>query len=60
MCIKVEKKGGITMKQYIKYIILFIILVFIGIIGIFCVSINYPIYKKILETNKKKYAYDII
>ena len=31
-----------------------------GIIGIVGVGINYPIYKKILESGKKKYAYDIV
>ncbi len=34
--------------------------IFIGIIGIFCVSINYPIYKRILKNSKDKYSYDII
>ena len=34
--------------------------IIIGIIGIIGVSINYPIYKKILENNKAKYANDII
>lgn len=32
----------------------------IGIIGILGVGINYPIYKKILNSQKEKYAYDII
>ena len=32
----------------------------IGIIGIALMSINYPIYKKMLDSNKKKYASDII
>lgn len=31
-----------------------------GIIGIVGVGINYPIYKRILESGKKKYAYDIV
>lgn len=34
--------------------------IILGIIGIIGVSINYPIYKKILENNKAKYANDII
>lgn len=34
--------------------------IIIGIIGIVGVSLNYPIYKKILENGKKKYADDII
>ena len=32
----------------------------IGVIGIIGVSVNYPIYKKILEKGKKKYGNDII
>ena len=32
----------------------------IGLVGILGVSINYPIYKKILSNSKNKYASDII
>ena len=32
----------------------------IGIIGFACCGINYPIYKKILENGKKKYAFEIV
>ena len=32
----------------------------IGIIGFACCIINYPIYKKLLENGKKKYAYEIV
>ena len=34
--------------------------VIVGVIGIVGVSVNYPIYKKILEGSKKKYSADII
>lgn len=34
--------------------------IIIGLIGIVMVGVNYPIYKKMLENGKKKYAYDII
>lgn len=34
--------------------------IIIGCVGILGVSINYPIYKKILTTSKNKYASDII
>lgn len=34
--------------------------IIIGIIGIAGISINYPIYKKMLESGKKKYAFEII
>ena len=32
----------------------------IGIIGFTCCGINYPIYKKMLEKGKAKYAYEIV
>ena len=32
----------------------------IGIIGFTCMGINYPIYQKILENGKKKYAFEIV
>ena len=32
----------------------------IGIVGIIGCCINYPIYKKLLENGKKKYAYEIV
>ena len=38
----------------------FILGIVTGIIGIIGVSINYPIYKKMLERSKKKYSFDII
>ncbi len=38
----------------------FVIGIVIGIIGIIGASINYPIYKKILNRSKEKYSYDII
>ena len=34
--------------------------IIIGIIGMIGCGINYPIYKKMLNSGKKKYAYDII
>ncbi len=39
---------------------MFIVGIIIGSIGIIGVSVNYPIYKKILIKNKEKYAEDII
>ena len=32
----------------------------LGIVGIAGVSINYPVYKKILKNGKQKYAYEIM
>ena len=34
--------------------------IIIGIIGMIGCGINYPIYKKMLESGKKKYAYEIV
>jgi len=34
--------------------------VLIGILGLVGCSVNYPIYKKILEKGKSKYAYEIV
>ena len=34
--------------------------IIIGVIGIVGVSINYPIYKKMLEKGKKQYAFEIM
>lgn len=32
----------------------------VGIIGIVMAGVNYPIYKKMLENGKKKYAFEIV
>ena len=32
----------------------------IGIIGFICCGMNYPLYKKMLEKGKAKYAYEIV
>ena len=32
----------------------------VGIIGMIGCGVNYPIYKKMLESGKKKYAYEIV
>ena len=37
-----------------------IIGIIVGIIGIIGCGVNYPIYKKMLENGKKKYAYEIV
>ena len=31
-----------------------------GVIGFTCTAVNYPIYKKMLEKGKKKYAFEIV
>lgn len=37
-----------------------IIGIFIGIIGMLGMAVNYPIYKRLLEKGKKKYAFEIM
>ena len=34
--------------------------ILVGIVGMVGCGVNYPIYKKILENGKKKYAYEIV
>ena len=34
--------------------------IIVGVVGIVGVSVNYPIYKKILDNSKKKYSADIL
>lgn len=52
---------GVGMCLAMKVILDFMALgIVIGIVGIFMVSINYFIYKKILKRRKTKYAEDII
>jgi uncharacterized membrane protein len=34
--------------------------ILVGVIGLIGVSINYPIYKKLLADGKQKYAFDIM
>ena len=40
--------------------VMFILGVIIGIIGLFGMGINYPVYKKLLEQGKQKYAFEIM
>jgi len=53
MCLSMRVIGDGSMVTFITGII-------IGVIGIIGVSINYPIYRKLLENGKKKYAFDIM
>ena len=53
MCLSMGVIGGGSQQTFVAGIV-------IGIIGIAGVSINYPIYKKMLENGKRKYASDII
>lgn len=53
MCLTMGVIGGGTTLSFVAGIC-------VGIVGIAGVSVNYPIYKKMLENGKKKYASDII
>jgi hypothetical protein len=52
MCLSMQVIGGT--------IPLMILGIVIGVIGFTGCGINYPIYKKLLENGKKKYAYEIV
>lgn len=53
MCLAVGQIGDCTALS-------FIIGIFVGIVGMIGMVANYPIYKRILESGKKKYAFEII
>lgn len=53
MCLAMGVIGGST----VGYLVLGII---IGIIAMLGMGVNYPIYKKMLEKGKKKYAFEIM
>ena len=52
MCFDMQVLGNSMMHMVLGIIV--------GIIGMVGCGINYPIYKKILENGKKKYAYEIV
>lgn len=52
MCLAMQEIGGTLPLTILGYVL--------GIIGFTCTGINYPIYKKILEKSKMKYAYEIV
>ena len=53
MCLAMGKIGDQTTISFIAGIV-------IGIIGMTGMGVNYPIYKKLLEKGKQKYAFEII
>ena len=52
MCLAMQVIGSNTTHMVIGIIV--------GIIGMLGCGVNYPIYKKILEKGKKKYAFEIV
>ena len=53
MCLAMGQIGSGTTGSFVLGIV-------IGIIGIVGMGVNYPIYKHILESGKKKYAFEIM
>lgn len=53
MCLSMRVIGSGTTAMFVLGVI-------IGIVGLFCMAINYPIYKKLLAQGKQKYAFEIM
>lgn len=53
MCLSMNVIGDSSAAMMVLGIVL-------GIVGIAGVSVNYPVYKKILKNGKQKYAYEIM
>jgi len=53
MCLTMGQIGSSTTLSFVAGII-------VGIIGMAGMAVNYPIYKRLLENGKKKYAFEII
>lgn len=53
MCLSMKVIGGGSTAMVTLGIV-------IGIIGMVMAGVNYPIYKKMLENGKKKYAFEIV
>lgn len=53
MCLTMGQIGSGTVAS-------FVVGIFIGILGIIGMSVNYPVYRKLLAKGKKKYAFEIL
>ncbi len=53
MCLAMKVIGSGTTAMFVLGVI-------IGIIGMVGMGVNYPLYKRILENGKKKYAFEIM
>lgn len=53
MCLAMGKIGSGTTTSFVLGII-------VGLLGMVGMGVNYPIYKRILENGKKKYAFEIM
>ena len=56
MCLAMGQIGSSTTGSFVLGIVIGII----GMIGMIGMGVNYPIYKRILENGKKKYAFEIM
>lgn len=52
MCLSMQVIGGTPLLTALGIVI--------GVIGFTCTGFNYPIYKKMLEKGKAKYAFEIV
>lgn len=52
MCLSMQVIGGTTLFTALGIVI--------GIVGFAGAGVNYPLYKKMLEKGKKKYAFEIV
>lgn len=53
MCLAMGKIGSGTAVSVVLGIV-------VGVVGMIGMGVNYPIYKRILESGKKKYAFEIM
>lgn len=53
MCLSMNVVGNGTTSTFVMGVV-------IGIIGLFGMGVNYPIYKKLLKKGKQKYAFEIM
>ncbi len=53
MCLSMKVIGNGTTAMFVLGVV-------IGIIGLLGMGVNYPIYKKLLEQGKQKYAFEIM
>lgn len=52
--------GGLSMTMTGNNVFIQMVGILVGVIGLIGCGINYPVYKKLLEKGKEKYAYEII
>lgn len=53
MCLSMNVVGNGTTSAFVMGVV-------IGIIGLFGMGVNYPIYRKLLKKGKQKYAFEIM